>query len=807
MKTLLIFLSLTLISSAFTPAVNLIEPRGGQLGTEVEIVFQGERLFDPQEVIFFKPGISVKKLEAVDDKSVKALIAIAADAELGEHLMRLRCAGGISYLRTFWVGQFPTVMEARREDGKVDLNNSIEEAQEIGMNVTVQGVADREDADYYKVQGKKGQRLSVEIEGMRLGRGLFDPAVTILDAENFELAVSDDSAFLKRDCAASVILPEDGTYYILARESSYAGSPESEYRMHVGTFPRPTAIYPPGGKPGEKTEVTFIGDPKGEFKAEFEGPVGTSLVHVTDDGLRSPSGNWFRVSPLNVFNEMEPNESAKEAFPVESAPAPPTAFHGILSTADDKDWFRFSGKKGQKLIATVYARSLRSPLDSVIQVRPAEGGEALGRNDDVENGSPDSVLEIQVPEDGDYVMEISDQLDRFGPDYIYRIEIVEKAPSVEISLPYAERNNSQKEKMICVPRGNRLVISPTVLRKNIGCELVFEAPSLPAGMTVTSPQVSKNLTNFPILFEAAADAPVAGGLYQFTVRDPESGLTGPFSETIHHIDVNNVGNYHSTEHNRIAVAVIEEAPFELELEAPPVPLVMDGTMDLKVTAKRAEGFDEKITLQLAWTPPGLSGPNTVEIPKGQSEAIFTLNAKGDAPLGKWEMAVNGFSNTPKGQVMVSTHLRTVEVAEPFVKMELQMAATEPGKNTTMIGKIEKLRDFSGEATALLQALPHGVTSTQVSFKADAGEISFPLTVTDEAKVGKTPSVFCQVIIMQDGHPIPHSLGQGGTLRIDNPPPAPKKEEKKEEPKKEEPKKEGEEKKPLSRLEQLRKNAE
>ena len=52
--------------------------------------------------------------------------------------------------------------------------------------MTVQGVADREDDDYYQVQCKKGQRLSVEVEAMRLGRVMFDPYIAILDKNRFE---------------------------------------------------------------------------------------------------------------------------------------------------------------------------------------------------------------------------------------------------------------------------------------------------------------------------------------------------------------------------------------------------------------------------------------------------------------------------------------------------------------------------------------------------------------------------------------------------------------------------------------------
>ena len=145
---------------AFSPELKYVQPRGGKIGSEIEVRFLGNRLFEPEEVLLYKGGISVSSLEkGEDDKSVKATFVIAPDAPLGEHPVRLRCKNGITYMRTFWVGQFPTVMEARSEDDRVDLNNEFDSPQEINLHTTVQGWADREDADYYRVQAKKGEHV------------------------------------------------------------------------------------------------------------------------------------------------------------------------------------------------------------------------------------------------------------------------------------------------------------------------------------------------------------------------------------------------------------------------------------------------------------------------------------------------------------------------------------------------------------------------------------------------------------------------------------------------------------------------
>ena len=62
--------------------------------------------------MFYTKGITVKELKVVDAKNATAKIAIAADAPMGEHQLRLRAKSGFTFIRTFWVGQFPTLAEA-----------------------------------------------------------------------------------------------------------------------------------------------------------------------------------------------------------------------------------------------------------------------------------------------------------------------------------------------------------------------------------------------------------------------------------------------------------------------------------------------------------------------------------------------------------------------------------------------------------------------------------------------------------------------------------------------------------------------
>ena len=178
----------------------------------------------------------------VEDKGRKltAKFAISADAKIGQHELRVRTRNGLSKLFTFWVGPFPNVDEK-------EPNSSFEESQPISMNVTVNGVAQNEDVDYFEVNVTEGQRISAEVEAIRLSGPLFDPYVAILDENRFEIATSDDSELLLQDSTTSVIAPKTGKYYIEVRESSYRGNSSYRYRLHIGSFPRPLVVTPAGG--------------------------------------------------------------------------------------------------------------------------------------------------------------------------------------------------------------------------------------------------------------------------------------------------------------------------------------------------------------------------------------------------------------------------------------------------------------------------------------------------------------------------------------------------------------------------------
>lgn len=209
------------------PTVSLITPPGLQRGTEVELLITGARIADAKELLFYEPGIEVTSLVAEGDNQVKVKLKAAPDCQPGLHSMRVVTETGISNVRYFGVSPLT-------EANETEPNSDFTTPQPAAMNTTINGVVTNEDVDYYVVELAEGQKITCELEGIRLGTEMFDPFVAILDEKRFEVARSDDAPLLQQDCVCSMKAPRAGKYIIEVRESSFGGNERCQYRLHVG---------------------------------------------------------------------------------------------------------------------------------------------------------------------------------------------------------------------------------------------------------------------------------------------------------------------------------------------------------------------------------------------------------------------------------------------------------------------------------------------------------------------------------------------------------------------------------------------
>ena len=740
-----------------SPILSNILPRGAQRGIDTELLFNGQRLEDAVELMVYEPGVEVVEFAVVNGNQVKAKLRIAADCILGTKHARIRTLSGLSDLRTFRVGALPTVQE-------VEPNSEFKLPQVVANNVTVEGIIQNEDVDYFQIEAKKGDRISAEVEGIRLGDFLFDPYVAILNEARFELSTSDDAALVWQDGIASIIAPADGKYTVQIRESSYGGNGSCYYRCHIGTYPRPFGIVPAGGKPGQHVAVRFLGDIAGEFSREFDLPAKAEsdfALFAQDDKGISPSGNRFRVVDLENSIEQEPNENIQQA----TKAAAPIAFNGVLSSKTDVDFFGFTAKQGQTLEIHVWARRLRSELDSVLILYNAQGG-AIASNDD--NGGPDSFIRFGVPADGEYFLEVRDHLRRGGNAFHYRIEVSPLVPETQLGVSEFVQYVEPK---VAIPQGNRFPLLINANRIAFGGVLDFKGLNLPAGVTVESFGMAADQGVAQVILAAAPDAPMSGKFSQIvgTLTDPNNPNPPAGEVRLPTVLVRGINNipFWTEPTNSLAMTVTQKVPFTLQIVEPKVPLVQGGQMSLKVVATREGDFKGPIKIELMLNPNGVNSSREISIAEGQTEALISANAAGNAQVKEHKIAVRGEATVGNGPVGVCSPFVSLRVAEPYVKMTYEQAAVELGAETELVVKLESPKAFEGDAAVQLYGLPNKVTTTAMTFNKDAKELIFKVKAEADAPQGLNKSLFCQVIVTENGEPVIHNIGTG-QIRVDKP---------------------------------------
>jgi hypothetical protein len=221
--------------------------------------------------------------------------------------------------------------------------------------------------------------------------------------------------------------------------------------------------------------------------------------------------------------------------------------------------------------------------------------------------------------------------------------------------------------------------------------------------------------------------------------------------------------------DRMAAAVTEAMPFEIELVPPKAPIVRNGNKDLRILVKRQPGFQQPINIRLLYNPPGIASSGAISIPGDKSEGILPLTANNNAAIGIWPIAVLGTATVNNGPVEVATSLVPLTIAEAYFKFTFDKAAAELGQTAQLLVKVETAQPYGGEAEVRLLGLPAN-TSTQaepVKLNKDSTQFTFPIKVAEAARPGAYRSLVCQAVVTQDGEPVMHTLGTG-ELRVDAP---------------------------------------
>ena len=805
--------------------IEVLTPRSGQRGTTVEVLIEGLDIADPREIVFYRPGIKAIEFEQLPDlerpislhhrgrveQQVKCKFVISADCPLGEHPLRLRTATTLTTLATFWVGRFPIVPElecggneVRYDGGLLEVipsktavqtpNDTLDTAQEIPLNVTIAGeikVTSELDRDYYKVRAKKGQRLSVEVDAVRLcdkayAENEYDLQVRILDGTGRELGFNDDSDLHVQDPILSVLAPANGDYFIEIRQQLFKGGRWIFYRAHIGDFARPLITYPLGGQAGQTIDLQLLGDPAGDSKKAVALPksLGNFYWFPGEAKRKTPSPLPLRVSPYpNVLENADTSVVAKL----------PVALNGIISESRQEDVFRFAVKQGKRYRVRVFSRGMGSPLDPTFWIRAAGADQDEIVVDDASWSNRDKPVVpngLQRPElldpsivftpkqDGEYQLGITDMRGLGGKHFAYRIEI-EPAHDVVHTHTVSMANDRfeiNRTAGFIVPQGNRWTIKIYVakgLGNGYNGDLKLVARGLPNGVRMVAPIVPAGIGNVPVQFIADADIKPQSQLFSIdAVATDGTRLATSSQAYVPFINHSGGRAWHHVHLTKYALGITDEAPFSVELEQPSIPLSQSGELKLKVRIRRRKGFDEAIDIQPDWYPNGVSGGGATTIVAGQSEAEYSISASRSATPGTWKMTMNatttdGLFYSGVGRIRVSSDFIDLAVASPYVALRFQPSAVRRNQSAKVVCDVSHLKPFSKIAKATLLGLPKGVTlvAPLPTLKPDAKQLVFQVKASPTALLGQYRQVRCQLTFLEGGQLI-RQLTDNGILRVD-----------------------------------------
>ncbi|HEX4000597.1 MAG TPA: hypothetical protein VHX65_18760 [Pirellulales bacterium] len=220
-----------------------------------------------------------------------------------------------------------------------------------------------------------------------------------------------------------------------------------------------TAVFPPGGKQASTVEVAtegtniddatslvfshpgLSGTPKmiaspvdnvsrpvlNRFMVTISGTVPPGLYEVRTSGPAGISNpRTFAVGSLGEVVDRDPPEklSAARELPLESTVS-------AVMGSERADYFKFSAKKGQRLLLETAARQIDSRLDPRLVLYDAAGHELARAK---ERFHRDPFMDFVAPADGTYVVKLYDFLYKGGPDYFYRLTI-SSAPRLDFIMP------------------------------------------------------------------------------------------------------------------------------------------------------------------------------------------------------------------------------------------------------------------------------------------------------------------------------------------------------------------------------------
>ncbi|MEW5974215.1 MAG: hypothetical protein AB1898_00270 [Acidobacteriota bacterium] len=467
---------------AAAPALLRLKPAGAQRGKPFTLTLVGKNLVEGTKVISTLPAAFTPLSPAVEstrsrpNDELPFLVELQGNTPVGLYPVRVSSPAGLSNVLLFSVGVFPEQTEKESELLVHDpQNDSLETAEIVSVPMTVNGTLQGPDRDFYRFQGKKGERLVLEVEARRQGSAL-DPVIRLLDSQKREIAVNGDAPGLGQDCRLDAVLPGTGEYFVLVHDARFSAQEQNFYRLKLGQFAFADGFFPLGGRRGDKVVIRWSGG----NASGAESTVDLSGLGAEDEVVmvRVPGDPGALPFPFVVGDLSE--MIATEEPPAELELPASTVVNGRISKAGEVDRYKLRVSPGEQWLIQLSARDLgTSELYPVLTLYDPKGTRLASAGDDIPNmdvfalvapgkTSSDPYLNYTVPAGmTELTVAVEDLVQRGGPLLSYRLLAERKAADFRLTIASPFLN---------IPANGTSVVTVTADRRGYQGEILLSVP-------------------------------------------------------------------------------------------------------------------------------------------------------------------------------------------------------------------------------------------------------------------------------------------------------------------------------------------
>lgn len=703
----------TTLAQLPTARLDGLVPRGAQAGCESEVTLQGADLEEVRCLLFSHPGLSATLVEGTRFK-----VVVAAEAPHGVHEVRVSGRYGVSTSTVFVVGRLPEMVEPSG-------NHSRPTAAPIPLPITLNGAADPDATDFFKITAVKGQPVHIDCAAQRIDSPL-NAAISVRDPSGVEIQRAQRT--LDRDPVTGFVPAEDGEYIIEVHDATWRGGPGFVYRLTVSTDAAAAVLPAPVPLAGALTVP----------------PVAATAV------------------------DTELNDAATAAQLL----ALPADVAGHL----DRDWFSFTTDIARPLIIEVVSHRLGVPSDPVLVVhkvsRDAAGVEQsspVAEFDDApvppgcerfRLGSRDPVGRLAAETGTTYRLFVTD---RFNSGGRYRLVIREPRPDFQVLVMPESPASDAKALMrwtSLLRRQGSTVLNVAVVRQDGFDEPVtMMAEGLPPGVSMGDCVIPAGRAAGLIVLRASGDAAAWSG--RLSLAGHASSQSRPAREVIPRWSVADAGTERvdlrlTTEGPMLAVMESDGVPLQIEAAGPAVfETSLGATLEVPVKFLRAashKGFKGEWEAALCGLPgQRLWQPSKPAADAAEAKLALVLSKKDGNQFvpGTWTVyaATRGTVQWQPDDKVPVRDLRDASFSAPIkVKIDSSpVALSAPAAlNVARGGKSEctvKLDRRFGFAEAVevslrLPAELNGITAPAVTAAKETAEVTLALECAAEAPSGR-----------------------------------------------------------------------